>query len=191
VVSWLSNQKSLNNPKWYQSNKTVDISTFSVNQRLAYNAVCDHFNNSDKKALCLLIKGIAGSGKSYVIDAIRNELQVKCQVLAYTGKASFNVNGVTLHSFLKLPIGTKRLTDLKGIALQQLHSNLENVDYLIIDEYSFVGQSLLGWIDSRCRQATGKAGKVFGGLSVILVGDIAQLPPVGDKPLHHSMPKTD
>lgn len=96
-----------------------------------------------------------------------------------------------MHSFLKLPIGTKRLTDLKGIALQQLQSNLENVDYLIIDEYSFVGQSLLGWIDSRCRQATGKAGEVFGGLSVILVGDIAQLPPVGDKPLYHSMPKTD
>lgn len=112
-------------------------------------------------------------------------------MLDYTGKASFNVNGVTLHSFLKLPIDSKRLTELKVIALQQLQSNLENLGYLIIDEYSLVGQSLLGWIDYRCRQATGLANQSFGGLSVIVVGDIAQLPPVGEKPLYHSMPKTD
>ena len=118
-------------------------------------------------------------------------LQEKCKVLAYTGKASFNVNGVTLHSLLKLPIGSKRHCDLKGIPLQQLQSNLENVQYLIIDEYSFVGQSLFGWIDSRCRQATERTDMTFGSISVILVGDIAQLPPVGDKPLYHSMPKTE
>ncbi|CAH3167618.1 unnamed protein product, partial [Pocillopora meandrina] len=59
---------------------------------------------------------------------------------------------------------------LKGIALQQLQTNLQNIQYLIIDEYSFVGQSLFGWIDCRCRQATGLADQAFGGLSVILVG---------------------
>ena len=79
----------------------------------------------------------------------------------YTGKASFNVNGVTLHAFLKLSIGSKRLTELKRIALQKLQSNLENVEYLIIDENSLVGQSLLGWIDSRCRQATGLANQFW------------------------------
>lgn len=104
-----------------------------------------------------LVKGITGSGKSYVIDALRNLLQTNFQVLAYTGKAACNVNGITLHSLLKLPIGTKRLNDLKGTALQQLQSNLENVKYLIIDEYSFVAQGLFGWIDSRCRQATGRS----------------------------------
>lgn len=164
----------------------------SVGQRdYSVQEVMHHLLSLKCISVRLLIKGIAGSGKSYVIDGIRNELQVKCQVLAYTGKASFNVNGVTLHSFFQFPISTKRLTDLKRIALQQLQSDLENVDYLIMDEYSFVGQSSLGWIDSRCRQATGKAGEGFGGLSVILVGDIAQLPPVGDRPLYHSMPKTD
>ena len=166
--------------------RIVDISSFSTNQRLAYNIPV----RSDKEPI-LLIKDIVGSGKSYLIDAIRNVLQTQCMVLAYTGKASFNVNGVILHSFLKLPIGSKRLNELKGIALQQLQSNLETLGYLIIDEYSLVGQSLLSWIDSRCRQATGLANQSFGGLSVIVVGDIAQLPPVGDKPLYHSMPKTD
>ena len=94
-------------------------------------------------------------------------------------------------SFLKLPIGSKRQSQLKGIALQQLQNDLQNIEYLIIDEYFFVGQSMFGWIDSRCRQAAGAINKPFGGLSVILVGDIAQLPPVLDKPLYHSLPQTD
>ena len=174
MASWLNNQKTLNSPQWKMSSKIIDISSFSENQILAYNIILNHFNSVDENPMHLLIKGIAGSGKSYVIDAIRNLLKEKCQVLAYTGKASYNVNGLTLHSFLKLPIGTKRLFELKGIALQQLQNNLEDVKYIIIDEYSFVGQSLLGWIDCRCRQATGQIDKAFGGLSVILVGDIAQ-----------------
>ena len=81
---------------------------------------------------------------------------------------------------LRLPIGTKRLNDLKRTALLQLQSNLESVKYLI-DEYSFVGQGLFSWIDSRCKQAISKANILFGGKSVLLFGDIAQLPPVGDK----------
>lgn len=191
VASWLSNQKSINDPQWHMEPRMVDVSSFSDNQSIAYNLVRKHFQTQNKDPLHLLITGIAGSGKSYVIHAMRNLLQSKCQVLAYTGKASFNINGITSHSFLKLPIGSKRLMELKGPALQQLQNNLENVEYMIIDEYSFVGQSLLGWIDSRCRQATGRVDIPFGGISVILVGDIAQLTPVGDKPLYHTMPKSE
>ena len=52
-----------------------------------------------------------------------------------------------------------------------------------------LGQASLGWIDRRCRQATGlHEVELFGGKSVILFGDPAQLPPVGDKPLYHSKP---
>ena len=47
---------------------------------------------------------------------------------------------------------------------------------------------MLGWIDKRCRQATGIQDQIFGGISFIFFGDPAQLPPVGDKPLYHSMP---
>ena len=191
VTSWLNTQKNKNEPSWQMSSRVIDISSFSSDQLLAYHIILKHFNSSNELPLHLLIKGIAGSGKSYVIDAVRNVLKEKCQVLAYTGKASFNVSGITLHSFLKLPIGSKRLFELKGIALQQLQSNLQNIQYLIIDEYSFVGQSLFGWIDCRCRQATGLADQAFGGISVILVGDIAQLSPVGDKALFHSLPKSD
>lgn len=51
-----------------------------------------------------------------------------------------------------------------------------------------LGQTLLGWIDKRCRQATGQQDEVFGNVSIILIGDPAQLPPVTDKPLYHSNP---
>lgn len=188
---WISRQKNQNDTQWNVSVRTIDVTTFTKGQQLAYEIIQDHYNSFDDEPLFLLLKGLAGCGKSYVIDALRNLLLNKCRVLAYTGKAACNVNGITLHSLLKLPIGPKRLGDLKGIPLQQLQNSLESVRYLIIDEYSFVGQSLFAWIDSRCRQATGKENKLFGGISVILVGDIAQLPPVGDKPLFHSMPKTD
>jgi len=49
-----------------------------------------------------------------------------------------------------------------------------------------LGQTLLGWIDKQCRQATGQHDETFGGKSIILVGDPAQLPHVADKPLYHT-----
>ena len=47
---------------------------------------------------------------------------------------------------------------------------------------------MLAWIDKRCRQATGLTDELFGGKSIILVGDPGQLPPLADKPLYHSKP---
>jgi len=62
---------------------------------------------------------------------------------------------------------------------------------VIIDEYSVIGQRMMGCIDSRCRQATGLLNEPFGRLSLILTGDIAQLPPVSDKVLFYSFPRDD
>ena len=131
---------------------------------------------------------MTGSGISYLINNIRALLKEKCVVTAYFGIAAFNVKGKTLHSLLNLPIRGKKANDLRGPALSRLQEKLEGIRYIIIDEYSVVGQYLLGWIDKRCRQATGVADKPFGGISIILVGDIAQLPPVGDKVLYHKKP---
>ena len=150
MPSWINREKNRNSSHSLCSTRIVDTSTFSEIQQAAYDIVFNYFSNVEQNPLRLLIMDVAGTGKSYVIDSLRNLLQTKCRVLAYTGKASFNVNGVTLHSLLKLPLGTKRNCHLKGIPLQLLQTNLENVQYLIIDKYSFVGQSLLGWIDSHC-----------------------------------------
>ena len=146
--------------------------------------VSNHFETPDKQLL-MMITGLAGSGKSYVINSIRSLLREVCLITAYFGIAAFNVKGKTLHSILQLPIRGKNSHELKGDALLKLHKRLSGIQYIIIDEYSVVGQKLLGWIDRRCRQATTKNHEPFGGISIILVGDIAQLPPVGDKVLYY------
>ena len=168
----------------------VDISSFSERQKLAYDIVKSHFDDtsSERESLCLIIHGLAGTGKIYLINAIRNLLQSRCAVTATTGKAAYNIRGVTIHSLLKLPIGSRGNKDLTGQSLCRLQESLNNINCVIIDEYSMLGQVNFGWMDKRCKQATGYNDKVFGGKSLILTGDSGQLPPVADKPLYHAKP---
>ena len=93
-----------------------------------------------------------------------------------------------MHSLLKLPIGSRGNKNLTGQSLCRLQENANNIEYIIIDEYSMLGQVTLGWIDKRCKQATGYNDNVFGGKSLILTVDPGQLPPVADKPLYHAKP---
>ena len=98
-----SEQKIYEMPSWLKTNKeefsiddqydAVDIDTFSEMQELAYDLVKSHFNDTslDKEPLCMIINGVAGTGKSYLINAIRNLLQSKCAITATTGKAAYNI----------------------------------------------------------------------------------------------------
>ena len=170
----------------------VDIDTFSPMQNKAYNIVKSHFENDyPEEPLYVIILGYGGTSKSYLISALGNLLQDCCGVEAPTGKASYNVKGVTLHSLLKLPIGSKGNKDLSGQMLLKLQESLNERPYLLIDEYSMFGQTKSGWIDRRCRQSTGLKDQVMSGKYVILTGDPRQLPPVADKPLYHSCPASE
>lgn len=55
----------------------------------------------------MIITGIAGSGKSYVIDAIKCLLKQQCRICSFVGIAAFNVSGTTLHCLLQLPVRGK------------------------------------------------------------------------------------
>ena len=188
-------------PTWIKTNKqqiisrstvnteNIDISTFSEMQKLAYDIINTHLHKPcPKDPLLLIIIGGGGTGKSYLINAIKNLLQNTCAVTATTGKAAYNIHGCTIHSLLKLPIGTKGNKDLTGESLVRLQNALQHTNYVIVDEYSMLGQKMFGWVDKRCRQATGLNDELFGGKSIILVGDPGQLPPVADKSLYHSKP---
>ena len=87
---------------------------------------------------------------------------------------------------LKLPIGSQGRKDLTGQSLSRLQENVNGVEYIIIDEYSMLGQVTFGWVDKRCKQTTACYNKLLGGKSLILFGDPGQLPPVADKPLYHA-----
>ena len=193
MPTWVKTQKDQAADNNTDNFELVDVNSLSQMQKLAYDIVNNHFENTsvDKDPLCLIIIGVAGTGKSYLINALRNLLQNSCAVTGTTGKASYNIRGVTIHSLLKLPVGPRGNNDLKGEALSRLQLNLQQIDYILIDEYSMLGQTTFGWIDKRCKQATGFYDKVLGGKSLILIGDPGQLPPVADKPLFHAKPSNN
>ncbi len=136
--------------------------------------------------LSMYIGGVGGTGKSYVIQAIlhlftllgrRNEILVS----APTGAAAVLIGGYTIHSLLLLP--NEDNPDLQTLAVIW-----ENVVYLIIDEISMVGATLLSAICSRLQHAKGQSqvaeDRPFGGVSVIFLGDFGQLRPVSSPSLY-------
>ena len=66
---------------------------------------------------------------------------------------------------------------------QKLQMTFQHKAYIIIDKASMLGQKTFSWVDKRLRQATGALHEPLGGVSVSLFGDIAQLPPVAERPL--------
>ena len=107
---------------------------------------------------------------------------------APTGIASNQINRQTLHLLLCLPIdGKYRPLAETPTVLSNLQRVFSGVKYLIIDEKSMLGLKTLGWImiDLRLREIFPRSGdEFFGGLSVMLIGDFFQLPPVLNKPLY-------
>ncbi len=104
--------------------------------------------------LRIIVMGTAGTGKTYLIKAIRNRLREMAGieykspvlVLALTGVAAYNINRMIIHSTLSIPIIIKNL-DINGERLNELQDRLQNVSYIIIDEKSMVGQRTLAIID--------------------------------------------
>lgn len=166
----------------------IDVSSCREMQNLANDIITKHSKSTSKEeALLLIINGVAGTGKSYLKRALKSYHKQKCVITATKGKAAYNIRGVTVHSLLKLPTGPLLEKDLSRESLVELQDGLSNTDYILIDEYSMLGQ-ILGWVDKRCRQSSGANENLFREKSIILIGDPAQLPPVSDKPLYHAKP---
>ena len=110
---------------------------------------------------------------------------------AFFGIAAFNIKRPTLHSLLHLPIQGKRNGPLKSSALAKLQKDLNGITYLIIDEFSVIGQKMFAWISRRCKQVTGYFTLPFGSFSIILVGDIGQLPSIADQVIYHTRAESD
>ena len=138
----------------------------------------------------MVIQGTVSTGKSYLIHYISHALASSMTtekspllLLAPTGIATFNIHAKTIHSALKIHI--KDMQPLKGRSLSIFQEEMRHIQYVLIDEMSFIGPKLLIQIDSRLREAFPKNKSApFGGRSIILVGDLGQLPPVRDKPVY-------
>ena len=160
-----------------KNRRKIQISDLRQKQRKVYDIVAQHFKNTrkNKQQLKMIVCGGAGTGKSYVIDALANLLDSSVCLTGTTGVAAFNIQGNTIDSLLKLHV--KKLSTTR---LKELQENLKDIEYIIIDEMSMLGQKKLARLNRRLKEIKA-TDKDFGGINMIFVGDFAQLPPVGDR----------
>lgn len=125
----------------------------------------------------IFITGKAGTGKSTLIDYFRSATRKKIVVLAPTGVAALNVQGETIHSFFGFkPDITQEKVKKAG---KKKNTRLyKEIDAIIIDEISMVRADLLDCIDHFLRLKGKDSSATFGGLQMIFIGDLYQLPPV-------------
>lgn len=124
----------------------------------------------------IFLTGRAGTGKSTLLKYFRSKTTKKHVVLAPTGVAALNVKGQTIHSFFGFhPAIEKRL-------VRKMHSDnadfFEAIETIIIDEISMVRADLLDCVDKALRLNRGRPREAFGGVQMIFIGDLYQLPPV-------------
>jgi ATP-dependent DNA helicase PIF1 len=123
----------------------------------------------------LFITGKAGSGKSTLLRSLRANMGPNAVVLAPTGLAAVGVGGQTIHSFFGFPPRAVNVKDLRKSRKEKLLRNLETI---IIDEVSMVRADLMDGVDVSLRINRGRPNEPFGGVQIVTVGDLHQLPPV-------------
>lgn len=145
------------------------------------------------------LTGKAGTGKTTFLQYLRQHSQKKMAVVAPTGVAAINAGGMTIHSFFQLPFGpfipaAPQGWDAQPGGANNKHSLLKNLrlnssrrqllrelDVVVIDEVSMVRADMLDAIDLVLRHVRRKMHLPFGGVQMIYIGDLYQLPPVVSK----------
>ena len=126
----------------------------------------------------VFVTGRAGTGKSTLLTHFRQNTQKRVAVLAPTGVAALNVKGQTIHSFF----GFKPNITLDKIRRMRFASGergiYKKLDAIVIDEISMVRADLLDCVDKFLRLNGPDADRPFGGIQMIFIGDLYQLPPV-------------
>lgn len=107
---------------------------------------------------------------------------IKVLLVAPSGKAAHLIHGTTLHTAFALPVNQygNQLPVLSSDIANCVRTQLIDLEVVIVDEVSMAGTKMFHWVDQRMRQIKG-VNKPFGGVSVLVVGDLNQLAPVGDK----------
>ncbi|XP_013402374.1 uncharacterized protein LOC106168004 isoform X2 [Lingula anatina] len=190
------------------------VQSMNIQQLQIFNYMrkwCLHKSQGkNPKPFHIFLTGGAGTGKTHVINAFRFEAEriltsngnssneepddIKVLLVAYTGTAAFNIQGQTIHSAFAIRSqkgkDRKKYVPLGEELLTELRVKYKNLQILIIDEISMVGQNMMTNISQRLNQIkqTSSAESIFGQISVLAVGDFYQVAPVADKALYVSDP---
>ncbi len=159
-----------------------------------FTLAADLVNFTDKH---VFLTGKAGTGKTTFLRYIRDNTHKNTAIVAPTGVAAINAGGTTLHSLLQLPFGlfipdgsrpysqqTREEIHDRHSLTARLRINgtkrkvLEALELLIIDEVSMVRADLLDMVDTVLRFVRKRPEDPFGGVQLLYIGDMFQLPPV-------------
>ena len=126
----------------------------------------------------VFVTGRAGTGKSTLLQVFRNQTKKRAVVLAPTGVAAVNVQGQTIHSFFgfRPDITVSAIKDISVYGERK--ATCKKLETLVIDEVSMVRADLFDCVDEFLRLHGPKKELVFGGVQIICIGDLYQLPPV-------------
>ena len=182
------------------------VDMLNADQRRVFDKITDHLNHQHEhdtgkcgckeyKPLHMFVSGVGGTGKSFLIETIRSQVKdmwkdvesgTVCTVAAPTGLAAHNVCGVTVHRLFQLPIEHEGKTagywSLSKDAQKIMRTKLCALKLVIIDEVSMLSSLNLAYIHLRLQEIFGGT-DWFGGVNMLFVGDILQLPPVTGDPV--------
>ena len=131
--------------------------------------------SEDSEQQFIFLTGAAGTGKTTLLERVKNQLSLKKMVVAPTGIAALNIGGTTINSAFRIGFDTiPVITKSKDPRFAKL---LRNLQLLIIDEVSMVRAPMLDAI-SQSLQIHRNSEEPFGGIHVLACGDLFQLPPI-------------
>lgn len=130
----------------------------------------------------IFLTGKAGTGKTTFLRQLKVDQPKRMAVVAPTGVAAINAGGMTIHSFFQLPFGPYVPGSAQDPTRQRHFTRekirlIQSVDLLVIDEISMVRADTLDAIDQVLRRYRDRF-KPFGGVQLLMIGDLNQLPPV-------------
>jgi RNA binding exosome subunit len=135
----------------------------------------------------IFLTGKAGTGKTTFLKTLKHTSFKRTVVVAPTGVAAINAGGVTIHSFFQLSFGPILTEKVAGRKIENRNQKykfnktkiniIRSLDLLIIDEISMVRADVLDAIDDVLRRYK-NATKAFGGIQVLMIGDLQQLAPI-------------
>ena len=148
----------------------------------AYELAYEYVQHTNR---CIFLTGKAGTGKTTFLRRLKQECPKQLTVVAPTGVAAINAEGVTIHSLFQLPpqvfLPTQEARKQLFSEMQmraQKQRVLRNLELLVIDEVSMVRSDLLDTIDAVLRHFKHRPTIPFGGVQLLVIGDLFQLSPV-------------
>lgn len=156
--------------------KSIKVATAQpqIDLNPEFQKALDLMENTNKN---VFLTGRAGTGKSTLLTHFQGHTEKKAVILAPTGVAALNVKGQTIHSFFKFKPGIT-LQNVKKVSKKDNPKNLyAKIDTIVIDEISMVRSDLLDCVDKFLQLNRGR-NEPFGGVQMIFIGDLYQLPPV-------------